>query len=128
MKKTSFYLVLSVIFLTASSCAPIVATTKAPTVTETTPRPTEMAVPTGETAPAETAFPPTSTPEHTQTTNLELSTDLVNGCERNDDTDPNLREDDLAVDFSLMDINGNSYVLSDLLIEKPVALIYGSFT
>jgi hypothetical protein len=75
-----------------------------------------------------TSTPLSPTPEPTHETALVLSTELVSGCERQDGSDPNLREGDLAVDFSLMDVGGNTFVLSDLLKDKPVALIYGSFT
>jgi len=34
----------------------------------------------------------------------------------------------LAVDFTLKDMKGASFTLSDLLSEKPVVLIIGSFT
>jgi hypothetical protein len=35
---------------------------------------------------------------------------------------------ELAVDFELEDVEGNSYRLSELLLTKPVLLVLGSFT
>ncbi len=76
----------------------------------------------------ETPIPSTAIPEPTDEATRELSNDLVRGCNRGDGTDPDLQAGDPAVDFSLMDVDGNSYVLSELLQKKPVALIYGSYT
>jgi len=33
-----------------------------------------------------------------------------------------------AVNFKLKDVNGNEFVLSSLLDEKPVVMVFGSFT
>jgi hypothetical protein len=90
--------------------------------------PTETTVVTEEAPETEISIPPTTLPDPTQRPILELSSNLVSGCERHDGTDPSLREGDLAVDFSLQDIHGNIYTLSERLMERPVALIYGSFT
>jgi peroxiredoxin len=35
---------------------------------------------------------------------------------------------ELAIDFTLKDIHGSEYTLSKLLGEKPVVMIFGSFT
>lgn len=82
----------------------------------------------GDVHPTETSIPSTAIPEATQEVTLELPTDLVRGCDRRDGTDPDLQVGDLAVEFSLLDTDGNTLLLSELLTEKPVALIYGSFT
>lgn len=39
-----------------------------------------------------------------------------------------LKEGGKAVNFTLKDITGNEYVLSRLLAEKPVVMLFGSFT
>ena len=39
-----------------------------------------------------------------------------------------LRVGEKAVDFKLKDVHGNEFVLSRLLAEKPVVMIFGSFT
>lgn len=39
-----------------------------------------------------------------------------------------LAEGDIAVDFTLKDIDGNTVNLADLLSEKPVVMVFGSFT
>lgn len=40
----------------------------------------------------------------------------------------NLRRGDAATDFTLRDRQGEPHALSDLLIERPVLLVLGSFT
>jgi len=57
-----------------------------------------------------------------------LSTELSHGCERRGPGSQPPKEEQLAIDFTLLDTNGNSYTLSELLTEKPVVLIFGSFT
>lgn len=39
-----------------------------------------------------------------------------------------LKEGEQAVNFKLKDIHGNEFVLSWLLAEKPVMMVFGSFT
>jgi cytochrome oxidase Cu insertion factor (SCO1/SenC/PrrC family) len=39
-----------------------------------------------------------------------------------------LSEEEKAVDFKLQDVHGNEFVLSQLLAEKPVVMVFGSFT
>ena len=39
-----------------------------------------------------------------------------------------LAEGTQAIDFTLMDPSGTSYILSDLLKTKPVFLVFGAFT
>lgn len=43
-------------------------------------------------------------------------------------TDVGLAEGETAVDFTLEDVQGNSVSLSELLAEKPVVMVFGSFT
>lgn len=57
-----------------------------------------------------------------------LSTALVRGCKGRDKNTKHPQEGDQAIEFALKDVEGNSYVLSELLREKPVVLIFGSFT
>ena len=33
-----------------------------------------------------------------------------------------------AVEFTLKDVNGQEYTLSEMLVEKPVVLVFGSYT
>ncbi len=82
-----------------------------------------------------------SEPPTGQTNNGEASPQVVNGpelsnalsgnCmgEANEDLEgAGLPVGDLAVDFTLNDVNGNSVNLAGLLGEKPVVMIFGSFT
>ena len=61
-----------------------------------------------------------------------LSDALTSGCERN--TMPGgfanvgLAVGGIAVEFTLKDIQGNAFTLSELLSEKPVVMVFGSFT
>ena len=57
-----------------------------------------------------------------------LSTNLVRGCGGRDQSKKHPQEGDQAIEFALKDVEGNPYVLSELLLEKPVVLIFGSFT
>ena len=57
-----------------------------------------------------------------------LSTELTRGCERRDPSARGPQVGEPAIEFSLMDVDGNPYVLSELLREKPVLLVFGSFT
>jgi hypothetical protein len=57
-----------------------------------------------------------------------LSTDLERGCKGRDQSKKHPQEGDQAIEFALRDVEGNLYVLSELLREKPVVLIFGSFT
>jgi len=70
--------------------------------------------------------PPTSQPTGTAP---ELSTALVRGCESGSrQSEKGLPYRSLAVDFTLKDVDGQEYTLSKLLAEKPVVMIFGSFT
>lgn len=128
MLKKWIYLVLAVMSCVVTACARRSMTTEAPTTTGATPPPTELVIATDRPSPTETANPVTTIPESTQSVSLDLSSDLVNRCARGDETDPELKEGDRAVEFTLLDVDGISYTLSERLKEKPVALIYGSFT
>lgn len=76
-------------------------------------------------APTPTPNPPPSGPAAVP----QLSTELVRECQQSrtpGQGGPSPGE--LAIDFALQDIHGNAYTLSKLLAEKPVVLIFGSFT
>ncbi len=61
-----------------------------------------------------------------------LSDALIRNCGRNRTSGGfgkvGLVEGDTAIDFTLKDIHGNIVSLSELLSEKPVVMIFGSFT
>ena len=63
-----------------------------------------------------------------------LSNALIRGCKPSRqpgsgfETIGRLREGEKAVDFTLKDIDGNEFILSRLLAEKPVLMVFGSFT
>ena len=68
----------------------------------------------------------------------ELSTALISGCfdwpaqeftpDNIADGRPTLTEGELAVDFTLEDVDGKPHTLSQLLATKPVLLVLGAFT
>lgn len=128
VKKKSIYpfLLLFVLFVTA--CAPSSAQIEETAPPEPTIQPTQSEIVSDDVHPAETSIPSTAIPVPTQEKTLELSKDLVRGCDRRDGTDPELQEGDRAVEFTLMDVDGSTFILSELLNGKPVALIYGSYT
>jgi hypothetical protein len=72
-------------------------------------------------------IPSTAIPEETRAPPI-LSTALDRDCEFKQPTGDKLVEGNLAVDFNLKDVHGNEYTLSELLSEKPVVLISGSYT
>ena len=61
-----------------------------------------------------------------------LSSALKRDCQRTGASggfqNVGLAEGEIAVDFTLNDVNGNSVTLSGLLAEKPVVMVFGSFT
>lgn len=61
-----------------------------------------------------------------------LSDALLRGCERAETSrnfsNVGLAVGETAVGFTLQDTQGNMVSLSDLLIEKPVMMVFGSFT
>lgn len=68
------------------------------------------------------------TPAGPQTFSPELTDNLRPGCTKKDPRTASPKEGELAVDFSLRDVNGVEYTLSKMLSEKPVYMIFGSFT
>ncbi len=108
----------------------IIVVTQAPTVTQTptvTPAPTTTPTPNLE---------PSEAPDSVihVTDELELSSALIRGgCEGVGRPEggfqaAGLAVGETAVDFTLKDINGNTVSLAGLLIEKPVLMVFGSFT
>jgi hypothetical protein len=67
-----------------------------------------------------------------ETTKFVLSDALLRSCEHagapRNFSNSGLAVGETAVDFALQDTQGNIISLSDLLIEKPVAMVFGSFT
>ncbi len=59
---------------------------------------------------------------------LVLSSKLSRGCEQKGPGAQPPKAGEPAIEFVLMDPEGNSYTLSELLAEMPVVLIFGSFT
>jgi hypothetical protein len=61
-----------------------------------------------------------------------LSDALKRGCQRTGTSggfqNIGLAEGEVAVDFTLNNIDGNTVTLSGLLAEKPVVMVFGSFT
>jgi cytochrome oxidase Cu insertion factor (SCO1/SenC/PrrC family) len=57
---------------------------------------------------------------------LELSTELNRNCAPFSASAP--KSGELAIDFTLKDIHGTEFTLSELLAEKPVVMVFGSYT
>ena len=61
-----------------------------------------------------------------------LSDALMRDCKRSRTSggfgNVGLAEGEMAVDFTLKDIHGNTVSLAGLLSEKPVVMVFGSFT
>jgi len=56
-----------------------------------------------------------------------FSDDLDRGCQGGDPNPRTHQVGEPAIEFSLRDMDGNEYVLSELESEKPVYEIFGSF-
>jgi hypothetical protein len=73
-----------------------------------------------------------TTPSNEQPEELVLSNALTRSCERNGSSggfdNAGLAVGETAVNFTLKDIGGNTVSLADLLSEKPVVMVFGSFT
>jgi hypothetical protein len=136
--------ILLAVVLTTAGCAnipagevvptqlpPPPATTEAPMTTPTPPpddNPPEVMKPAA-------SDPPVTTPSPTETVTPSvvknapvLSNDLKRGCQRGGDGTRGLAVGALAVDFTLDDTAGQSHTLSAMLAEKPVVMVFGSFT
>ena len=65
-------------------------------------------------------------------TELALSDALLRGCKLTEASrnfnNVDLAVGETAVDFALQDTQGNTVSLAGLLIEKPVVMVFGSFT
>ena len=88
-----------------------------------------------------TLTPPTEEPKESglltvlsneQPQGLVLSNTLTRGCQRTvpsgDFDSVGLAIGETAVDFTLKDVDGNIVSLAGLLSEKPVVMVFGSFT
>ena len=78
-----------------------------------------------DTAPARTTAPGEAT--ISKMTNLASSDALTRDCQRGQGSS-GLEVGKVAVDFTLKDTQGREYSLSALLTEKPVVMVFGSFT
>ena len=83
--------------------------------------------------PEQTAEPTISpAPNFKETRKPELSDSLIRGCQGRRSAGgfdkAGLPEGETAVDFTLKDTVGTTVSLSELLREKPVVMIFGSFT
>ncbi len=70
----------------------------------------------------------TSIPESADIVAPVLSAELTRGCDQRGPGAQPPKEGQSAIEFTLLDPEGNSHTLSELLTEKPVVLIFGSFT
>ncbi len=127
MKTESIFFIITFVIL-STACSQTSVQTEVINQANATVLPTQAGTKPVEVEPPETPVYSTAIPEPTDEGTLELSTDLVRACDRTDGTDLELQEGDPAFDFSLMDVDGSTFILSELLNEKPVALIYGSYT
>ena len=57
-----------------------------------------------------------------------LRDDLISGCTRRDPNFASPKKGESAIDFSLRNVDGEEFALSQLLTDKPVYMISGSFT
>ena len=72
---------------------------------------------------------PTAASAPTEVDGPKLSTELIRGCQRSRSPGQGgPAPGELAIDFALKDVGGKEYTLSRLLMEKPVVMIFGSFT
>ena len=127
IKKGSLDLLLFLVLL-ATACTPSSVQTEEIAQPDPLFQPTQVVDQQADVQPTEVVSAATAHPEPEIGVAPSLSIELARGCLRGDQVQHELRDGDPAVEFSLMDVDGNSYVLSELLQEKPVALIYGSYT
>ena len=77
-------------------------------------------------------FDPASDSNTQQPQELIMSDALKRGCGDNRNQggfqNAGLPQGETAVDFTLRDTEGNPFTLSELLSEKPVVMVFGSFT
>ena len=84
----------------------------------------------------ESVLPPPTTPPPSIGEELEepeLSTALKRDCQLNQSSSSDFKNaglgiGEIAVNFTLKDIHGSEIRLSQLLAEKPVVMVFGSFT
>ena len=114
MQKHSRYLVIPFLILFAASCS---------SLSERLDTETPEVIPSEA---AQTDTPPAEIPP-TQVIEPSLSSDLVRGCDNRDRSVKRPQEGEPAIEFTLKDVDGNTYTLSGLLKEKPVVMVLGSF-
>jgi hypothetical protein len=129
MKQGSFvnliFIAGTILLLAACSTAITeeIPTISTPEATHATPIPSTSTLEAAQAPP----IPTSSTPEATKAAPI-LSAALDRDCEFKVPTGKKLKGGDLAVEFTLRDVYGNAYTLSEMLQEKPVVLIFGSYT
>ena len=114
MMRAKLYLVIAILGLLA---VPIVACSSAPTPTSAPPTIEEPT--------------PSTPPTIVESEEPVLSTTLKRDCPpaaRGNFDSAGLAIGEKAINFTLKDIHGNEFVLSRLLAEKPVVMVFGSFT
>ena len=85
----------------------------------------EQSIPEAEAAPSDDEPTQQTGTSRGQST---LRNDLTRGCQKGEPNPSGPRVGDPAIEFTLRDVKGESYTLSELLQEKPVVMIFGSFT
>jgi len=104
------------------------------TLPETIPAPqtSSPAIVPPSSAPAVPSEPTTTHPTETESPEPVLSNNLKRDCQINRDSEGfdtvGLSIGETAVNFALRDIYGTEVQLSRLLSEKPVVMVFGSFT
>jgi hypothetical protein len=74
------------------------------------------------------ASTPTRAPAIEETEEPVLSNNLKRDCQFTPFNNADLVVGEIAVNFTLKDIHASEFSLSQLLAEKPVLMIFGSFT
>ena len=127
MKRRTAFIVLFCFLLIIVGCAETVSTPVQETESTKTETPVDISVPQAAT--------PDSAPD--ANTNIEsVEPVLLDTLKRNSQItqssgnfdETGLAVEGTAVNFTLKDINGGEFRLSQLLVEKPVMMVFGSFT
>ena len=114
---------LALLVLVATACAPEATPATSPPVAPPSPSSHPTATPSEKPVPS-------SSPTATPTEEPVLSASLKRGCTTAEGGFDNagLSVGEVAVNFTLKDIHGEDYRLSRLLGEKPVLMVFASFT
>lgn len=134
LRKTYMFIVVSIIACVAAcnaitSQSNLTSPTKSDIVTIEQATSNQIPTSTSTSSKMVASVPPASaTPESAQILPPSLSNELTRGCEEKGQKAKGPDVNDQAIEFSLQDVSGNTYTLSELLLEKPVYMIFGSFT